>query len=108
MDSLKKKVSLLELDGNYIIGPNKNIYFYFNNKTTFIELYKNNIYHLVDPVYVQIFKSIFTYGREANKITGPQRLISLLNSILYSKYRKKIVRIEYLPNDLVKQSPILY
>ena len=102
MDSLKKKVSLLELDGNYIIGPNKNIYFYFNNKTTFIELYKNNIYHLVDPVYDQIFKSIFTYGREANKITGPQRLISHLNSILYSKYRKKFVRIEYLPNDLVK------
>ena len=95
-------ISLLELDGDYIIGFDNKITFSLNNKKSFVEYDMNNTYKLIDPVFDEIFKTIFAYGHESNKISGKERLISFLNSILHSKYREKIVSIEYFPNDLVK------
>ena len=97
-----KNVSLLELDGDYYIGVDNDITFSLNNKRAFVECKANNIYKLVDPLLDRIFKSIFAYGKDSNQIVGQQRLISFLNEILYSKYKLKIVSIEYLPNDLIK------
>ena len=97
----KEIFSLLELNGDYYIGFNNDITFSLNNKKIF-QCKANNVYKLVDPVLDRIFKSIFTYGKTSNKISGQQRLISFLNSVLYSKYKEKIIAIEYLPNDLVK------
>ena len=105
MDS-NKKVSLLELDGKYMVGNNNKIMFSLNSQQSFIEYDTANIYKLVDPVYDQVFKSIFTYGQKTSQKFGPQRLISFLNSILHSKYGKKIVSIEYLPNDLVNPNGV--
>ena len=105
MDS-NKKVSLLELDGKYMVGKNNKIMFSLNSQQSFIEYDTANIYKLVDPVYDQVFKSIFTYGQKTSQKFGPQRLISFLNSILHSKYGKKIVSIEYLPNDLVNPNGV--
>ena len=95
-------ISLLELVGNYIIGINNDITFSVNNKKEFVECKANNIYKLADPLLDRIFKSIFSYGNLSNQISGQQRLTSFLKEILYSKYKEKIVSIEYLPNDLVK------
>lgn len=94
--------SLLELDGDYYIGFNNDITFSLNNKKSILPCKANNVYKLVDPTLDRIFKSIFGYGKESNKIVGQQRLISFLNSILFSKYGQKIIAIEYLQNDLVK------
>ena len=93
-------ISLLELDGDYIIRFDNKITFSLNNKKSFVEYDMNNTYKLIDPVFDEIFKTIFAYGHESNKISGKERLISFLNSILHSKYREKIVSIEYFPNDL--------
>ena len=97
-----ESISLLELDGQYIIGINNDITFSLNNEKKFVECKANNIYKLADPVLNQIFKAIFSYGNISNQIAGEKRLTSFLNDILYSKYKEKIVSIEYLPNDLVK------
>ena len=105
MDS-NKKVCLLELDGKYMVGNNNKIMFSLNSQQSFIEYDTANIYKLVDPVYDQVFKSIFTYGQKTSQKFGPQRLISFLNSILHSKYDKKIVSIEYLPNDLINPNGV--
>ena len=97
-----ESISLLELDGQYIIGINNDITFSLNNEKKFVECKANNIYKLADPVLNQIFKAIFSYGNISNQIAGEIRLTSFLTEILYSKYKEKIVSIEYLPNDLVK------
>ena len=97
-----ESISLLELDGQYIIGINNDITFSLNNEKKFVECKANNIYKLADPVLNQIFKAIFSYGNISNQIAGEKRLTSFLNDILYSKYKEKIVSIEYLPNGLVK------
>ena len=97
-----ESISLLELNGDYNIGINNDITFFLNTKKKFVECNANNIYKLVDPVLDRIFKSIFSYGNLSNQISGQQRLTSFLKEILYSKYKEKIVSIEYLPNDLVK------
>ena len=78
MDS-NKKVSLLELDGKYMVGNNNKIMFSLNSQQSFIEYDTANIYKLVDPVYDQVFKSIFTYDQKTSQKFGPQRLISFLN-----------------------------
>ena len=97
-----ESISLLELNGDYNIGINNDITFFLNTKKKFVECNVNNIYKLVDPVLDRIFKSLFSYGNLSNQIAGKQRLTSFLKDILYSKYKEKIVSIEYLPNDLVK------
>ena len=95
-------ISLLELKGDYHIGINNDIMFFLNTEKNFVECNAKNIYKLVDPVLDRIFKSLFFYGNLSNQIAGKQRLTSFLKDILYSKYKEKIVSIEYLPNDLVK------
>ena len=97
----QESISLLELDGDYYIGFNNDITFSLNNKKL-LQCKANNAYKLVDPVLDRIFKLIFAYGKISNKISGQQRLISFLNSVLYSKYKENIIAIEYLPNYLVK------
>ena len=97
-----ESISLLELNGDYNIGINNDITFFLNTKKKFVECNANNIYKLVDPVLDRIFKSLFSYGNLSNQIEGKQRLTSFLKDLLYSKYKERIVRIEYLPNELVK------
>ena len=94
-----KDVSLLELTGLYNVEYDK-VCFFANNKI--ITCKYENIYKLIDPVYDQTFKSIFTFGHESNNISGKQRIISFLNSLLSSKYGEKITDVEYLPNEFVE------
>ena len=68
MDS-NKKVSLLELDGKYMVGNNNKIMFSLNSQRSFIEYDTANIYKLVDPVYDQVFKSkIYLWPKNLAKI----------------------------------------
>lgn len=94
-----QNVSLLELDG-YYLNREGNILFYCKDKI--IECKEDYLYKLIDPVYDQIFKTLFLFGHKSNNILGQQRLISFLNSIISSKYGEKIKNIEYLPSELVK------
>ena len=94
-----ESVSLLELNGIYFIGDDK---VSFISKGKFIYYTLNNLYKLIDPLFDQIFKTLFTIGHKSNNICGDKRLISFLNSIISFKYGEKVNAIEYLPNELVK------
>ena len=94
-----ESVSLLELNGTYFIDDDK---VSFVSKDKFIYYTLNNLYKLIDPVFDQTFKTLFTVGNKSNNICGDKRLISFLNSIISYKYEEKVNAIEYLPNELVK------
>jgi len=94
-----ESVSLLELNGTYFIEDDK---VSFISKGKFIDYTLNSLYKLIDPVFDQTFKTLFTIGHKSNNICGDQRLISFLNSIISFKYGEEINAIEYLPNELVK------
>ena len=93
-----ESVSLLELKENLI--EDGKVSFISNGK--YINYALNSLYKLIDPVFDQTFKSLFTIGHKSNNICGEKRLISFLNSIISLKYGEKVIAIEYLPNELVK------
>ena len=94
-----EEVSLLDLNGLYSI-ENDEVSFYSKKKITVCKL--NSIYKLIDPVYDQVFKSIFKFGNISNGVDGKQRLISFLNSLISQKYKDKIINIEYMSNEFTK------
>lgn len=55
-----------------------------------------------DPGYDQIFKKIFSTGNNVGGFSGEERLMSLLNSVLFPEAKENdfmIRDIEYLPNE---------
>jgi len=83
------------------IGRNDGIGIFKKLDNTEVELsYKS----LADPTYDQTFKTLFIGDTKINGINSEQRLMSILNSLLFLDTNEndlKIRKIKYLPNEKV-------
>ena len=80
------------------------------NETRFIlneinEITEKDINQVIEPTYDSIFKSIFTEESNVNGKNGRNRLLNMLNSILFPENEEsKITEILLLPNEYHKIS----
>ena len=86
------------IDIQYGEKENEVKYILKNNQSFTENFDKNNKF--VDPSYDAVFKSIFSDGNIFNKKEGKDRLLNLLNSIIFPKEKtKKFINITFYQNE---------
>ena len=95
---LEHKFDILNLSGDWVKRNDIYKFSLFNSDT---RAPSKEIYNIVDPSNDQAFKILFNGNYNLNDVNGPQRAISIIQSLLYKFPNNKVIKsIEYWPNEI--------